>query len=120
MGLFAPDFKYRKNLLITMAEKYCDVRDYPEGHPGRTKLFSGLKGSSALSGISESQEPAYVEFINWCRESKDCVFPLGLVLRKDPVPSHQKDGGKESFTVKFGDVVYEEVHPIQLEAIKNV
>ena len=48
------------------------------------------------------------------------MFPLGLVLRKDPVPSHQKDGGKESFTVKFGDVIYEEVHPIQLEAIKNV
>ena len=120
MGLFAPDFKYRKNLLITMAERYCDVKDYPEGHPGRAKLFSGLKGSSALSGISESQEPAYVEFINWCRESKDCVFPLGLVLRKDPVPRHQRDGGKESFTVKFGDVIYEEVHPIQLEAIKNV
>ena len=120
MGLFAPDFKYRKNLLITMAERYCDVKDYPEGHPIRTKLFSGLKGSSALSGISESQEPAYVEFINWCRESKDCVFPLGLVLRKDPVPKHQQASGKESFTVKFGDVIYEEVHPVQLEAVKNV
>ncbi len=119
MGLFAPDFKYRKNLLITMAEKYCDKLEYEELHPRRVKLLKFLKGSSSFHGISENQEPAYVEFVNWCRDSKDCIFPLGLVLRKDPVPSHFLSNGQESYTVKFGDLVYEDIHPVQLEVVRN-
>ena len=60
-----------------------------------------------------------LEFVNWCRDSKDCIFPLGLVLRKDPVPSHFLSNGQESFTVKFGDLVYEDIHPVQLEVVRN-
>jgi hypothetical protein len=119
MGLFAPDFKYRKNLLITMAEKYCDNFEYEEMHPKRTKLLKFLKGSSSFHGISETHEPDYVEFINWCRESSECHFPLGLVLRKDPVPKNLMSNGRVSYTVKFGDLVYEDIHPVQMEVAKN-
>jgi hypothetical protein len=119
MGLFAPDFKYRKNLLITMAEKYCDKIGYEESHPERAKLLRLLKGSSTFHGISETQEPSYIEFVNWCRDSNECIFPLGLVLRKDPVPKKLSSNGRESYTVKFGDLVYEELHPIQMEDVKN-
>jgi hypothetical protein len=119
MGLFAPDFKYRKTLLATMAEKYCRNQQLDERHPSRTNLFKSLKGASAFHGITENQEPAYVEFINWCRESTECDFPLGLVLRKDTVSQNFFSNGKETFAVKFGDLVYEEIHPIQLEVVKN-
>ena len=113
IGLFSPDFRYRRTLLTYLIDLYVDRT----GQSEETKTILGRYHNDRW--LKEKSMEVYRDFLNWCREDADALFPLGLVIA-DEQGNHseeRKEQGVKTYTVRFGQTIYEGVAPFQIEVV---
>jgi hypothetical protein len=113
MGTFCPDYRYRRTLITYLIDLYAEKTGKDQ------KLKSFLLKYYNDQWVKEGTVDEYKDFVTWCREDKDALFPLGLVIAdEDRNYSEEKiKQGIKTYTVRFGQTIYEGVAPYQIEVV---
>ena len=113
MGTFCPDYRYRRTLITYLIDFYVEKTNKDQ------KLKSFLLKYYNDQWVKEGTVDEYKDFVTWCREDKDALFPLGLVIAdEDRNYSEEKiKQGIKTYTVRFGQTIYEGVAPYQIEVV---
>ncbi len=111
MGTFCPDYRYRRTLITYLIDLYVDKTSKDQ------RLKSFLLRFYNDQWVKDDTIEEYKDFLIWCREDKDALFPLGLVIA-DEDRNYSEDKlkqGIKTYTVRFGQTIYEGVAPHQIE-----
>ena len=111
MGLFSPDFRYRRTLITHLIDLYVESTNQTE----QTKI--ALSRYHQEQWAKDKTMDQYRNFLNWCRHDTQSLFPLGIVIA-DEQNNHsdeKKQQGIKTYTVRFGQTIYEGVAPFQIE-----
>ena len=57
------------------------------------------------------------EFIEWCSQDASAQHPYGLVLATGT--ASRTFYATEFYRISFGEHIYEDIHPFELEIVKN-
>ena len=101
--------KPREEVLIDLAEKFS--RREPMGFTPVGELKEYIRSAAT------NAPPQWEEFIEWCLEAPEAQHPYGLVLATSL--SSKTFYATEFYRISFGDHIYEDIHPFELEIIKN-
>jgi len=108
MAYFYPRAKKDDKLLDLVAEYRTSSRD-------AAGYAFGLR--EYIEGDRRRPPPGLDDFIKWSEANPLALHPYGLVL----APSSRTNGefARSFYRISFGGDIYEEVHPFELEIVKN-
>ena len=99
----------RTQVLLGLADKYC--RHEPESFIPVGEIKEYLRNSY------RKPPPGWGEFMEWCHTSADARHPYGLVLASGH--ANKKFYATQYYRVSFGEHIYENIHPFELEIVKD-
>lgn len=115
-GLFFPKVDKFKQKMDELALVYCSEKGITKHSQELANYLTGPV--RAHTPPAEDLVSIFTDFNEWSTTHHDAIHPVGVVLgRARNVSPHS---GRELYRVSFGDTIYEEIHPIQLEIINEV
>ena len=111
---FSSVFSY-KNSIKMMAKNYgCDVNDFRSIIDNDNPYKPGTLVSPKLGYFHPEIDPNKLDREMFSKREHPCGIILG------PAPCSTDYLSKEFYRVRFGDITYEKIHPVQMEIINEV